>query len=276
ITYATDNTQVFGGIVYMQQMTSAICTNATETTSYTSASTLIDSRGKGNAGSQTGTYKVIKAKDGNCWMADNLNLYNMTGNNAITSTNSDIPSGSYEIPDGITQTSQWGSNIYDRPMIEVAHGLGNYADKNNTHGTWGTVYYNWCAATATSGASSINCNTTTPPDTSICPKGWTLPNGDNQSVNKSWARLFGSDVGYNYTAGSQFVNNTNVLGFALYYGHWHWDSASEIYQGHSGYFWSGTPSSEAGVYRLGYDSGGINPRGDNDKGNGFSIRCVAR
>ncbi|MBR3323354.1 hypothetical protein IKG16_00510, partial [Candidatus Saccharibacteria bacterium] len=145
--------RTIANITYMQDMNSDICENTTETTSYASAPTLIDSRGKGNAGSQTGTYKVIKAKDGNCWMADNLNLYNTGASSSekqLNSTNTDIPSGSYEIPDGITQTSQWGSNIYDRPMVEVAHGLGDYADKTNQYGTWGEVYYNWCAATATS------------------------------------------------------------------------------------------------------------------------------
>ncbi|MBR0403462.1 hypothetical protein IJI55_02870, partial [Candidatus Saccharibacteria bacterium] len=144
----------------------------------------------------------------------------------------------------ITQTSQWSGNIYDRPMVEVAHGLGDQADKTNQYGTWGNVYYNWCAATATSNSTTPNCSTASQVDQSICPKGWTLPNGGNQSANKSWARLFGNDVGYNYTAGSQFVNNTNVLGFALYYGRWHLGLASEYGQGAYGYFWSSTPISE--------------------------------
>ncbi|MBR3323327.1 hypothetical protein IKG16_00355, partial [Candidatus Saccharibacteria bacterium] len=142
----------------------------------------------------------------------------------------------------------------------------------------GEVYYNWCAATATSGTSSINCNTTTSPNTSICPKGWTLPTNGDSGVNKSWARLFSNipNVGYNYTAGSQFVNNTNILGFTKYYGLWYWALASEGNQGSAGSFWSGTPSAETNAYHLRYTSGDVHPQTILDKGFGFSIRCVAR
>ncbi|MBR0403077.1 hypothetical protein IJI55_00795, partial [Candidatus Saccharibacteria bacterium] len=63
-----DGTATMANLTYMQDMTIGICQKTPETTSYASAPTLTDSRGKGNAGSQTGTYKVIKAKDGNCWM----------------------------------------------------------------------------------------------------------------------------------------------------------------------------------------------------------------
>ncbi|MBR0403487.1 hypothetical protein IJI55_03010, partial [Candidatus Saccharibacteria bacterium] len=265
--------RTMSNITYMQDMNSDICENTPETQSYSSAPTLTDSRGKGNAGSQTGTYKVIKAKDGNCWMADNLNLYNMTGNNAITSTNSDIPSGSYEIPDGITQTSQWSSNIYDRPMIEVAHGVGDYADKTNQYGTWGEVYYNWCAATATSGTSSINCNTTTPPNTSICPKGWTLPINGDKNVNKSWAKLLDK---YGITTGAQLTSN-GILGFTKYYGGWDYISISEYGPSFLSRFWSGTPFTETRACDLRYTPEDASPqRTESNKGYGYSIKCVSK
>ena len=266
-------------ITYMQDINTNICQNTAETTSYADAKTLIDNRGKGNAGSATGTYKVIKAKDGNCWMADNLDLYNTGSSPAekqLNSTNTDIPSGTYTIPAGITATTQWNSNDYTQPKVEVAHGLGQYANTSQGDGIWGTVYYNWCAATGTSNSTTPNCNTTSQVDQSICPKGFTLPRNGDQTVDKSWARLFGSDVGYNYTAGSQFVNDTNILGFTKYYGNWDWRLVSEFNQGSSGFFWSGTPSAETNAYFLSYDSGGVNPQRNDFKGYGFSIRCVSR
>ncbi|MBR0403319.1 hypothetical protein IJI55_02095, partial [Candidatus Saccharibacteria bacterium] len=64
--------------------------------------------------------------------------------------------------------------------------------------------------------------------------------------------------------------------FTKYYGNWSWGWVSEYDQGSLGRFWSGTPSSETTVYHLIYDSGGVYPQGNNGKGLGLSIRCVAR
>ncbi|MBR0467567.1 hypothetical protein IJJ53_01495, partial [Candidatus Saccharibacteria bacterium] len=259
--------RTMANITYMQDINSDICENTPETQSYSSAPTLTDSRGKGNAGSQTGTYKVIKAKDGNCWMADNLNLYNTGSSPAekqLNSANTDIPSGSYTIPASTT----WNSNIYNTPKIHVANGTGDYADKNNTYGTWGTVYYNWCAAVGL----TTTCNTTEQQDRSICPKGWTLPTNGDVNTNKSWTKLL--DV-YGIDTGAKLLANS-TLGFTKYYGYWDWNLASEGNQGSHGYFWSGTPSAETSAYNLRYNSGRVNPQGSNDKGLDFSIRCVSR
>ncbi|MBR0402963.1 hypothetical protein IJI55_00210 [Candidatus Saccharibacteria bacterium] len=68
----------------------------------------------------------------------------------------------------------------------------------------------------------------------------------------------------------------STLGFTKYYGNWNWNNASENNQGSNGNFWSGTPSAETNAYNLNYNSGGVNPQNNNNKGNGFSIRCVAR
>ena len=255
----------------MQDINSDICENTPETQSYSSAPTLTDSRGKGNAGSATGTYKVIKAKDGNCWMADNLNLYNTGSSPAekqLNSTNTDIPSGTYTIPAGITATTDWNTNNYQTKKVEVAHGLGKYADKNNTYGTWGEVYYNWTVAVAKETTAGV----TTAPDTSICPKGWTLPRNGDQSVDKSWAKLL--DV-YGIDTGAKLLANS-TLGVTKYHGNWSWYVESENYQGSGGNFWSGTPLSETGAYALYYNSGGVRPQNNDYKGGGFSIRCVSR
>ncbi|MBR3323678.1 hypothetical protein IKG16_02210 [Candidatus Saccharibacteria bacterium] len=256
-------------ITYMQDINTNICQNTAETTSYADAKTLIDNRGKGNAGSATGTYKVIKAKDGNCWMTDNLNIYNYT----ISAETSDFTSpANYTIPAGITDPTEWNTNNYQTKKVEISHGLGQYASQDQQY--WNESYYNWTVAVAKETTAGV----TTAPDTSICPKGWTLPTNGDSGVNKSWARLFSNipNVGYNYTAGSQFVNNTNILGFTKYYGLWDWNDASENVQGSDGYFWSGTPSAETNAYSLFYNSGGVNPQANYNKGHGFSIRCVSR
>ena len=250
-------------ITYMQDINTNICQNTATATSAADIKQLKDNRGKGNNGSdKSGTYGVIKAADGNCWMTDNLNLYNYT----ISAATSDFDSpSSYTIPAGITATTDWNTNNYQTKKVEVAHGLGQYATQDQSY--WGEVFYNWTVAVAKETTEGV----TTAPNTSICPKGWTLPTNGDRGVNKSWAKLL--DV-YGVTTGAQLL--TKPLGFIKYYGYWNWYNASEYGQGSSGYFWSGTPSSETNAYYLGYNSGGVNPQDNSSKGYGFSIRCVAR
>jgi uncharacterized protein (TIGR02145 family) len=42
-----------------------------------------------------------------------------------------------------------------------------------------------------------------------------------------------------------------------------------------GYYWSSTVSSTTNAHRLNFSATSVNPAGNNNKGNGFAIRCVA-
>ena len=236
----------------MQDFTTTQCNNLG-----TNASTvLVDRRNRE-------FYRVVHAQDGNCWMADNLNIYNQT----ISATDSDFTTPStYTIPTGITATTDWNTNNYQTKKVEVAHGLGQYATQDQSY--WGEVFYNWTVAVAKETTAGV----TTAPNTSICPAGWQLPVNGPETTNKSWAKLLDT---YSITTGAQLISNS-TLGVTKYYGYWRWYSASEYNQGSYGNFWSGTPSAETNAYYLRYNSGGVDPQDYNDKGNGFSIRCVAR
>ena len=154
-------------------------------------------------------------------------------------------------------------------MVEVAHGLGDQADKTNQYGTWGNVYYNWCAAVGL----TTTCNTTEQQDRSICPKGWTLPTNGDVNTNKSWTKLLDT---YSINTGPQLVSN-NTLGYTKYYGVWTGNLSSEWIQGMYGVFWTSTPDDAAKAYSLAYASDGrLDPHNRDGKGGGFSIRCVAR
>ena len=243
----------------MQEITSTICA-ATPTGT---KATLRDTRGSGNAGSGNGNYGVVKAADGNCWMTDNLNLYNKT----IAASDSDFTSPtSYIIPAGITATTDWPGNVVNAPKVEVAHGFGEKATQDQAY--WGQVFYNWTAAAAIENALSSS----TTPDTSICPKGWTLPTNGDTSTNKSWAKLLDT---YSITTGSQLLANTE-LGFSLYYGQYDSGGRSENYQGSQGHFWSGSFENPYYARNLYYNSNNVNPQTRSNAGRGFSIRCVAR
>ena len=241
---------------YLQDVTLEMCNN----TDTGVTAELKDKRGYGNGGSDTTTtYTIVKAADGNCWMADNLRLYNKT----ISSEDSDFTNGTFTIP----ASSTWSNNEYSAAKMHVADGTGTYADKNNTYGTYGEAYYNWCAATA-----QTSCAGTTVATTSICPKGWKLPLNGDANTNYSYAKLLNA---YSVTTGAQLLAQTE-LGFAKYYGYWLWNYASEHSQGSNSFFWSATPSSADNGYFMYYGSGAVGPQYNGNKGLGLSVRCVVR
>ena len=240
----------------MQDFTTTQCNNLA-----TNASTvLVDRRNRE-------FYRVVHAQDGNCWMADNLSIYGQD----ISATDSDFTSpATYTIPASITQTSEWASNIYDRPMVEVTHGLGASASQGPKY--YGEVYYNWTSAVAQQDTS----NTVADPNTSICPKNWQLPIASYpEAINKSWEKLLHNS--YGFTNSAQLLENTS-LGIRLYYGWWSFNSQSEMHQGYSGNIWTGTisndPTSSDALVYIKDDYIGVDDV--RNRGLGFSIRCVQR
>ena len=194
-------------------------------------------------------YRVVKARDGNCWMADNLSIYDQT----LDSTTTNIEQGTtFTLPG----TSNWNTNDYTQPLLHVA----------TNSGYEGEVYYNWCSAVALTGS---DCATTAQQQYDICPKGWTLPVNGDTTTDKSYAMLMDS---YGITTGAQLLNQTS-LGFSKYYGGWDW--YNEVSQGGQSWFWSATASNVAnGAYHIAYSISALTPQVNSPKGYGFSVRCV--
>lgn len=44
--------------------------------------------------------------------------------------------------------------------------------------------------------------------------------------------------------------------------------------GSNGNYWSASPNSENNGYNLNFNSGNVNPANNNNRANGFSVRCV--
>ena len=245
--------RTMSNITYMQDMNSDICENTPESTVYNQY-TLKDSRGSYNT-TTPANYTVIKAKDGNCWMTSNLNLYNKT----VTSMDTDIPSGSFVIPN----TSNWEGYVYDAAKVHRA----------TSSGSTNLVYYNWCAAVGL----TTTCNTTEQQNQSICPKNWQLPISGNYNTDKTYERLLYS---YNINTVTSLIGN-NYLGFNRYYGGWftYASPAREEGQDNRCGFYTSTPSSVTGSLMFYYDNNNILLFSLNDngsKGQGFNVRCVAR
>lgn len=182
--------QTLSSITTMQEMSTRIC----EATAEGVAKSLIDER-DGN------TYSVIKLKDGNCWMQENLRL-NLAPGQVFTSADTDLNSRSTWKPTVATQTSfdeyiAWGNynTAQDDETTAVEHSYTN-GDITVTDGDgaeWlAGNYYNWYTATAMSGTYDMVHQDA--PD-SICPVNWRLPrNSGDKSFENLFSNAYGIDV----------------------------------------------------------------------------------
>ena len=199
-------------ITYMQDMTSAICNNASEHYS----KNLTDNR-------DSKSYRVTKLKDGNCWMTQNLAL---DGNRTLHFYDSNVKTD-VSLPANISLNT----TVVDTSMQILPQQSGG--DGN---------YYNWCAQTAISNCSEI----IGAQSTSICPRGFVMPylgqyndlasaysidvSDTNTAISKLQASpIYMSGSGY-YTGGSgamqgngyasYWLNDTISSSNAYYFAYW--------------------------------------------------------
>ena len=249
-------------------------------------------------------YYVKKLADGNCWMDQNLDLDLGTPSTTPNSTNTtmtltneltDLNTKTTWTPPYNTQLSTgtaWANNgsdgaksftFNDNGTIDVKTGgtdgrywNGDTSCTSNCYTTTGNLrnhfgnYYNWPAATAGSGTDSIATDGTNVGD-SICPKGWQLP---QNSGTKSFNNLIRTVYGISATD-----TDTSVMAEPLHFirsGSYGWSDGIPTNQGRYGNFWSATAKSGNSAYNLVSNFGDLNPHNTSYKGNGFTVRCVAR
>ncbi len=145
-------------------------------------------------------------------------------------------------------------------------------------------YYNFTAAIASSASDSISTEYEVAAN-SVCPKGWKLPEGPDGTNGSEFNTMLsaagiadGTDVGESSTdVGYQsggfskmesspyyFARSGYVVGTTLYY-----------FTG-SGFYWSSSVVSSSYAFSLGYNSSELYPADQDDRSNGWSLRCVAR
>jgi len=232
----------------MQQMTPEICA-ATTTPNKTATTLDTDGSHYGDpnyAPTKTltdtrdgNTYTVSKLADGKCWMTQNLRIAGKT----ITPADSDVTTN-YTIP----ASSISGFSAHDTSNA--------YVDSDGGFYTW----YTATAGTGTYALSTQGQNTTV----SICPKGWRLPTNGNS--NSEFQALYN-----NYNSSSTLRSNPVNLTLSGYV-----RSSSRYGQGSNGYYWSSTVNSSDHAYFLYLSASYVSPAGANNKGDGFSVRCIAR
>ncbi|MBQ9019928.1 hypothetical protein IJ096_01230, partial [Candidatus Saccharibacteria bacterium] len=256
----------------MQNFTSAKCSALSTTTSTAdNRITLQDSR-------DSKEYKVAKLADGNCWMVQNLAL---DGGRTLKTSDSDVTANrtlAANISDGASSNdssvqiiSKWAEN---------SGCSGSYYCVSGNTEKYGN-FYNWYAATATTGTSSLtNADATD----SVCPKGWKLPTSGTSSSygssapDKSYGKLIYLVTGFSslstsYDGGTYVKAMQNAPLWFSFPGHY--GSGLRI-QGADGYYWSRKAYTSSG-YAMGlfFDAYSyLYPQYYGNKVEGYSVRCV--
>ena len=277
------------------------------------------------------TYAVAKLADGKCWMIENLRLDNTNSDNstgalaqgyggqfiglanpetdnfgandeeyAATAPNSIYYAGTMVPPAtvdilqenfaGVRMPRYRNDNTNSDATANPNTTVSNMTSKSQNIYSYGN-YYSWAAAKAnTTFLETVSGSNAA--STSICPKGWRLPqgsDGDDQSTNELWALIVGginngiapanygstADAYYTEEETSQvsekmrtfpnnFVNSGHVADYDTIYN-----------RGARGFYWSATAESDYNAYYLYFSEVYIYPGTmDNSKHGGKTIRCV--
>jgi uncharacterized protein (TIGR02145 family) len=233
-------------------------------------------------------YCVAKLADGNIWMTQNLD-HDIDSAYSYNSTNTDVPANwSDSLPSTYaTSTTTWDKLTTTPESYDPGDLCWNGIIRNDYNGTIAnsTVacgndkhyhignYYNWTAALAMADSSSYYSNSDTDVDQSICPAGWMLPKGSTTITSSGSFYYLVNQL--NLISGTS-GNIQNSPTYLIYGGNWKGNLNSI---GGSGAYWSSVVhagrayglffNQAADYYSLGMDV-------TNDRGMGYSIRCVAR
>ena len=278
--YSDAGKSQLSGHYKMQDATDSLCkeiyVGATET--------LIDSR-------DNTTYMAGRLKDGNCWMLDNLALdptdattaanMNASNTNATAEAIANLLNGGSSTTGWSSvavenKTSGWNTtspnNAYEYPYINnqskdtlvTSYGLAS----TNGQAKVG-IYYNYCAASASTYCYASNSGVDVP-DTiidapqDICPANWRMPTGGNTGEYYALAQKYGSAA--TETNSLQYNLSTPLSG--NYYG------SSAYGQGSYGLWWSSTYSNSHIMYHLYVDPTSVDPGSNYSRNYGRSMRCL--
>ena len=238
------------------------------------------------------TYAVAKLADGNCWMIENFRLENTASHNSDGSlaqgyhatrfiglanpenytTFGTTTANSLYSTDGSTTATISGSKADCRFPRYNNHNTSsrqsdpsNYSESNNTY-SYGN-YYTWTAAIADTGYYvDVNHNTT-----SICPKGWRIPTGDDSGEYETLINAINAG-GSSADANKKLRTYPNNFVFSGSLS----PSTGAWSLGYSGSYWSSTASvirqtDWLTAWNLSVESGDVV---DSAQRSGKPIRCI--
>ena len=275
--YADAKKSQLSGHYKMQDGTEDICkeiyVGATET--------LIDSR-------DNTTYMAGRLKDGKCWMLDNLALdptNSTTASNMNASNTNATQEAINNLLNGGSSTTGWSNTAVANVTTNFSNNdsyiqpLINNVSKNTLVTSYGPastngqakvgIYYNYCAASASTYCYASNSGIDVP-DTiidapqDICPANWRMPTGGYTGEYSTLAQKYTNTA--TETNSLQYNLSTPLSGY--YYG----SSASD--KGSVGHWWSSTYYNSYGMYDLYVNPTNVNPNYSHDPDYGQSMRCL--
>ena len=266
-------------ITYFQDVdtysTIDLCGNSTTwTTSNNKEYTLKDKR-------DNISYKVRKLADGKCWMAQNFRMTKDTltaaGHSAKLDSSDTNLSGTatYTMPNNASwqNTSATAEGAADATLLPKGSKTG--AKATGTEALAHGAYYSWATAIADASSTGTSVKKTT----SICPKGWKLPDSDGStstSTNQFQAlyNAYGSATSFNQ-AFNTYYNSSDATNYLA--GVWWSDSDQDVGGvGKNGRWWSSASHSSGAnsTWFLYADTSSIGPTGSSGRYLGYSMRCV--
>lgn len=241
------------------------------------------------------TYWVAKLADNNCWMTQNLD-FDLNQSASFTHAEMDTVFSSWS---GYRNTIQGAANLnstnwknrtgspfsfdpgdyyYDGSTASAncnylttncAHFSKTPYDSNGAHGHVGN-YYSWTAAIGDSYYGNEYTTLGMELNNSICPAGWTLPHGVNSASGNDFAALS--------SASSWPTNSDKTLieGQTYFVRAGYINNGALTNAGTQGYIWGSTVYSSSNAAVLSFQSNSVQPATTNNRGYGFTVRCIAR
>ena len=215
------------------------------------------------------TYKVAKAKDGQCWMIENLKLGKTidTEGESLTLTAADSnTNGNYTLQYSDIPTDG-KFHAYTIDGIQYQNNSNEFICRTD----WDSCYYNWYTATAGTGTTYVTSGNV---ENSICPTGWTLPTSGNSGQFQALYNQYPSAALMEVDNPTTTMNNSagKIPGFLLS-GHYETRGASGL--GDGGLYWSRTAHSAQYAYYLSMNTSIVYLGNVNYKYFGVAVRCVA-
>ncbi len=205
------------------------------------------------------TYKIAKMKDGNIWMAENLDLgkTNLTVSLTYANTNIEgmIPYGTFN---GWITTSAVGTNDAGEVMA--------VAGTDATSGTaYGTLYNYYAASAGEVSGNSYSANA----NHDICPAGWRLPTG---SIYGEVYNLY-SISDYNSPTLFRTPITSGGAGFSLAGVAW---SGAPEYTSYYASYWTSSMASDTLAFRASMNQSSVGADGSDNRSPLGSVRCIAK
>ena len=222
-------------------------------------------------------YTVTKLQDNNCWMTENLRLDPSTV--TFDSTNTNSPTTDFLSAVQNTASTNTMCNTDNSGCIDTVQFNTNNINRsftptynaNSTNRSWYSygVMYNWFTATAGNGTYAMDTGSVTG---DICPAGWRLPTGGQNSDITELNRIINGGATNSATSLLKYPNNFVRSG--------DYNNNKPGGRGTYARYWTATATNSVNAYRFGIGTSSnintVTPANSYNKWDGFAVRCIVK